>query len=142
MKRFLTLSLAFAAAATFGVASIAQADAPVQVWFHAQNGSGISGSATLVQSGDDVVVVTSTKGGGDLEPIHIHKGTCATLNPAPMYPLTTLHDGDSVSTVKGVKISDLLAGQYAINVHKSTSDIGTYVACADIKASGAMGSHM
>jgi len=99
-------------------------------------------SQTVVQSGDDLVVVTSTKGGGDLEPIHIHKGTCANLNPVPTYPLTTLKDGDSVSVVKGVKLSDLLAGTYAVNVHKSTSDIPTYVACGDIKAPSAMGSHM
>src|SRR5271154_2991445 len=79
MKRFLTLSLALTAVATFGLVSLAKADTPVQVSFHAENGSGITGSATLVQSGDDVVVVTSTKGGGDLEPVHVHKGSCSSL---------------------------------------------------------------
>jgi hypothetical protein len=142
MKRFLAQSLVVASVATFGVVTIAQASPPVQVSFHAQNGSGITGGATLVQSGDDVVVVVSSKGGGDLEPIHIHKGSCSSLG-AVAYPLTTLHDGDSVTVVKGVKVSDFLDGQYAINVHKSTSEIGTYVACGDIKEGGSsMGSHM
>ncbi|MBV8117249.1 MAG: hypothetical protein JOZ01_04685, partial [Candidatus Eremiobacteraeota bacterium] len=63
-----------------------------------------------------------------------HEGTCAKLNPAPKYSLTSLASGASTTVVKDVTLDQLLAGTYAINVHKSTSDLGTYVACGDIKA--------
>ena len=48
------------------------------------------------------------------------------------YALTSVVSGNATSTVKGVTIDKLLAGKYSINVHKSTSDMGTYVACGDI----------
>jgi hypothetical protein len=34
-----------------------------------------------------------------------------------------------------VTLADLTSGMFAINVHKSTSDLGTYVSCGDIKTS-------
>jgi hypothetical protein len=142
MKRFLTLSFALAIAATFGIMNIAQAAGPLKVQLHEQNSSGVSGSATLTQLGNNLIVKITSKGGNDLEPVHIHKGTCANLG-AVVHPLTTLHNGDSVTTIKGAKLSDLLAGEYAINAHKSASEIGTYIACGNIRASGSMsGSHM
>jgi hypothetical protein len=100
----------------------------------AQNGSGETGTATLTQVGDDVKVVVSMTGGNAAgpQPIHIHDGTCAKLDPKPKYPLTTVQDGKSTTTVKGVKLADLMNGDYAINVHKSTTEIATYVACGDI----------
>ena len=66
------------------------------------------------------------------QPIHIHKGTCAKLNPAPFYPLTTLQGGKSVTTLKGVSLMSLQNGNFAINIHHSTSDIPTYYACGNI----------
>lgn len=112
------------------------ATSSVTVTLMAQNGSGETGTATLTQeSGDVKVVVTLKNAPAAAQPMHIHSGTCATLNPAPAYPLQSVTNGTSTSTVKGVTIDDLLAKPYAINVHKSTSDIGTYVACGDIKSS-------
>jgi hypothetical protein len=138
MKRFFTLSLALAAAATFGVTNVVQAaDAPLQITLHEQNKSGVTGTATLTQVGDDLVVTIATKGGHDLEPVHIHRGTCANLG-AVVYPLTTLHNGNSTTTVKGAKLSDLLAGKFAINAHKSATDIATYIACGDITTAKSM----
>jgi Cu/Zn superoxide dismutase len=99
----------------------------------AQNSSGETATATLAQAGDDVKVTVVTTGGGtDPQPIHIHTGTCAKLDPKPTYPLTTVQDGKSVTTLKALKLSDLETGNYAINIHKSTTDIGTYVSCGDI----------
>jgi hypothetical protein len=111
----------------------------VTVQLSAQNGSGETGTATLRQSGSDVVVTTKMSGGGTAaQPIHVHSGTCATLDPAPKYPLTTLQDGTSTTTLKDMKLSQLETGSYAINVHKSTSDLKTYVACGNIPKAGAM----
>jgi hypothetical protein len=100
----------------------------------AQNGSGEHGTATLTQSGDDLIVKLSLAGASGMQPDHIHKGTCDKLDPKPAYPLDTLSDGTSTTTLKGVKLSDLLAGTYAINVHKSTTDIKDYVACGNLTA--------
>lgn len=46
---------------------------------------------------------------GTTEPMHIHKGTCATLDPKPAYGLPTLIDGKSESTVKA-PLRDLQMG--------------------------------
>jgi hypothetical protein len=97
-----------------------------------QNGSGETGTATLTQNGDSLVVKLSITGSKVPQPAHIHKGTCANLDPKPAYPLTTVADGKSVTTVKDLKLSTLTSGTYAINVHKSTTDIKDYVACGDL----------
>jgi Cu/Zn superoxide dismutase len=112
----------------------------VTIQLKEQNASGESGTATLTQQDDGVLVVMSLTGAGaDPQPAHIHPGPCATLDPKPKYPLSNVVDGKSTTTVKGVKLADLETGAYAINVHKSASDIKTYVACGDIpKAGGAM----
>jgi hypothetical protein len=111
---------------------------PTQFKLHAQNGSGESGTATLLQSGDNVIVRVRIAGApsGVPQPAHIHMGTCDKLNPKPTYPLHNLMDGYSETTVMNVKLSDLTSGTFAINVHKSTSDLGTYVACGDLKVAG------
>ena len=102
-----------------------------------QNGSGESGTATLTAErrpdqgrprhpdpvGDDGVRVP--------QPAHIHKGSCAKLDPIPAYALADVKDGASTSTVD-VKLDDLRDGAFAINVHKSAAEIQTYVACGDI----------
>jgi hypothetical protein len=99
---------------------------------HAQNGSGESGMATLTQAGDTLKVKLAIKGGSGDQPAHIHKGTCAKLDPKPAYPLTTVMDGTSSTTLKDVKLSSLTSGTYAINVHKSTTDLKDYVACGNL----------
>jgi Cu/Zn superoxide dismutase len=119
-----------------GAASAAQA---VTVPMHAQNGSGEDGTATLTQVGPNVLVTLSiTKAPPNPQPAHIHQGTCAKLNPAPKYPLSNVAAGKSTTTLKNMKLSSLQTGAYAINVHKSTTDIATYVSCGDIPKAGSM----
>ncbi|MGB8267039.1 MAG: hypothetical protein WCE44_11980 [Candidatus Velthaea sp.] len=134
MKR--SLSVALALAASIGIAGVAQAaTTPTQFKLSAQNGSGENGTATLLQSGDNVIVRVRVSGApaGVPQPVHIHKGTCDKLDPKPTYPLRTLVDGFSETTVPNVSLGDLTSGAYAINIHKSTSDIKTYVACGNLK---------
>jgi hypothetical protein len=99
-----------------------------------QNGSGETGTATLTQHGDSLIVKLAIDGGSGSQPAHIHKGTCAKLDPKPAYPLTTVADGTSRTSLTGVTLSKLMMGTYAINVHKSTTDIKTYVACGNLSA--------
>ena len=139
MKNLPVLALAVALPLCAATATLANDDSmssgagTVTVTMNAQNGSGETGKATLHQQGSDVVVhLTLTHGTGDPQPAHIHTGTCADLNPAPKYPLSNVVDGESMTTLKGMKLADLETGKFAINVHKSTSDLKTYVSCGDI----------
>jgi hypothetical protein len=105
----------------------------VTVKLYPQNKSGETATAVLTQVGPDVTVAVTTMGGpADPQPIHIHQGTCANLNPKPTYPLTTVQDAKSMTTLKGLTLASLETGDFAINIHHSTSDIPTYYACGDI----------
>jgi hypothetical protein len=86
-------------------------------------------------------------------PAHIHSGTCATLGDV-VYPLSNVGGPmtnasgtpeasmqmgatdaipveTSVTTVQ-TTLSELTGTAYAINVHESADNIGTYIACGDI----------
>lgn len=99
---------------------------------NAQNGSGQHGTVALKPRGSNTVVEIHLLGAPrSAEPAHIHSGSCAHLNPAPKYPLTSVVDGISETTVKE-PIAALTAGGLAVNVHKSASDLKDYVACGDL----------
>jgi len=49
----------------------------------------------------------------------------------PMGGSTAMQSETSVTTVKA-SLADLTAGGYAVNVHESAENIGTYIACGDI----------
>src|SRR5438067_10894137 len=109
----------------------------VKVSMKAQNKSGESGSARLTPEGADKTRVEITlKGGpkGTPQPAHIHEGSCAKLDPKPKHGLENVVDGKSTTVVPASL--DSVRGM-AINVHKSTDDIKTYVSCGDIGKSGA-----
>ncbi len=91
---------------------------------------------------------TPTGGSGHAHPAHIHLGTCDSLDPNPAFPLTDVAlaasesgaevDGAaaipverSVTTVDAT-LEDLHTGGYAINIHQSVEDIGTYIACGNL----------
>jgi opacity protein-like surface antigen len=122
------------------VAAAADAPTSVTVKMVAENGSGENGTATLKQVADGTLVTIKLDGApkDTPQPTHIHIGTCANINKAPEYPLANTVNGASQSTVKGVELADLLKGSYAINIHKSGTELGTYVSCGDIKAPSSM----
>jgi len=96
----------------------------------------------------------SAQAHGDPHPAHIHAGTCDTLDPNPAYPLSNVSDeflngdtataGDEVgaseeslevegsTTTVDVSLDDLLASEYAINVHESAENAQNYIACGNI----------
>jgi hypothetical protein len=126
------LASLFTVLALVAVASSAPAQ-ETKVNLEAQNNSGESGTATLTPAGDSTKVVLDVKGAGGTQPTHIHKGTCAQLDPKPAFPLSPVVNGKSETTVKA-PMKDLTTGGYAINGHKSAQDLKTYVFCGDIKA--------
>jgi hypothetical protein len=96
-----------------------------------QSGSGQSGTATL-EPGDGMVTVTIELENppADPQPAHIHSGTCPEVGDV-VHPLTNVENGSSETEV-AVSLEELQGGEFAINVHQSEADIGTYVACGDI----------
>lgn len=106
--------------------------APTQIKLAAQNNSAESGTATMLDGARGLIVRLRLAGGSGDQPAHIHKGTCEKLDPKPAYALKPAHEGFSETTVPGVTTADLAKGAYAINVHKSTTDLGTYVSCGNL----------
>jgi len=116
------------------VTSLALAADSASAKLEPQNSSGESGTATLTKAGDNKTkVVLDVKGApaGASQPVHIHKGTCANLDPKPAYPLSPVVNGKSETTVN-VSLDSLEKGGYAINGHKSAQDVKTYVFCGPI----------
>src|SRR5438128_2116581 len=95
------LSVVLLGVAVLAVASGVQAQ-DMTVKLEPQGGSGESGTATLHKASDTETKVTITVSGGPAEaqPTHIHKGTCATLDPKPAFPLSPVTGGKSETTVK------------------------------------------
>jgi len=133
-QRIAILCAAAALAATPALAQDAmKASAGLHSYqFTAENASGETGTVSLAATRNNSTTVTMAITGAPAgaQPAHIHKGTCAKLG-AVVYPLSNVVDGKSTSTVKA-SLADLAGGDYAVNVHKSLSDIRTYVACADL----------
>jgi hypothetical protein len=121
--------------ALLGTASLGLAADSVSTKLEPQNSSGESGTATLTKAGENQTkVVLEVHGGpsGVSQPVHIHKGSCAKLDPKPAYPLSPVVNGKSETTVKA-SLDSLQKGDYAINGHKSAKEAATYVFCGDIK---------
>lgn len=134
LRRLSTLIALLLGFATFltAVGGASAADS-LTVQLSPQNSSGQSGTATLTDLGDGTtkVVLSLTDLGATPQPVHIHDGTCATLNPTPKYPLTNMVNGKSETVVK-VSMSQLLAQPFAINAHKSAQEVPVYTACGNI----------
>ncbi len=98
-----------------------------------ENGSGQTGTAIITGTEDGKIMVTIELSNGTsvAQPVHIHKGTCANLDPKPAYPLTSLTNGVS-DTMVDVSMETLMTGEYAINAHKSAAEASVYVACGNI----------
>jgi hypothetical protein len=135
MRKFITLAVVAMAIFAFSGMAYAQGDT-VTTTMNQQNNSGQIGASALVDagSGQTAVAINITPGApGVGQPAHIHRGTCANLDPKPLYPLTDVINGTS-ETIVPASLADLATGQYAINVHKSGTEASIYVSCGDIAA--------
>jgi hypothetical protein len=116
------------------VAHNAIAGHSLQINMGQQSHSGQTGNASVtdVKGGANVAIHLKSEPKGASEPAHIHKGTCAHLDPAPWKPLHPVVNGQSMTYVAGLTVAELKKGKYAINVHKSANDLKTYVSCGDL----------
>jgi hypothetical protein len=116
------------------VAHNAIAGHSLQINMGQQNNSGEAGNASVVdvKGGANVTIAVKSEPKGASQPAHIHKGTCAKLDPAPWKPLTPVVNGKSFTHIAGLSVADIKKGKYAINVHKSANDLKTYVSCGDL----------
>lgn len=107
----------------------------LQVRLDEQNTSGESGQAVLTQIGTStvkVVINLTGKPSTVAQPAHIHIGACPTPG-AVKYPLTNVDKGASQTEIPNMTLEQLLAElPLAVNVHKSATDVKTYVACGNI----------
>lgn len=98
-----------------------------------QNSSGVYGEAWIEDAGKKAKVTIKLDGPKSAipEPAHIHIGACP--NPdAIKYPLTGVLNGNSVTQLD-VSIEEIMKNlPLAINIHKSTEEAKTYIACGDI----------
>ncbi|HKP51698.1 MAG TPA: BMP family ABC transporter substrate-binding protein [Chloroflexia bacterium] len=114
--------------------------ADMTVTMKEQNASGQNGTATVKQSSTGWVVTIDISGGTtEPQPAHIHKGTCANLDPAPAVALTAVVNGKSETTISTSDFTMAPGQAYAINVHKSAAEASVYVSCGDITDSSMMG---
>lgn len=113
----------------------ATAENQIEISLSQQSGSAQSGKATLSELNETTTrVEIEMTPGGPRQPAHIHRGDCAKLEQQPEYPLESVADGRSTTDVNA-KLDDLLGGGFVINVHKSDTEIETYVACGEISTS-------
>lgn len=135
MKFFRLISLAIVVAlagSSVAMASLSSSKG-LSVTMKALNGSGENGTATIVTLGTGVRVTVALVGApNDAQPTHIHVGTCGNINKSPEFALVATVDGKGTTDVPGVTIAELLKGHFAINVHKSATDLATYVSCGNI----------
>jgi hypothetical protein len=107
----------------------------IRVRLIAQNQSGQTGSAELLQEGPwpDVLVTLTMKGirRGTSEPAEIRRGTCAKLDAKAAYTLTNATNGDTSSTLDEMQLPGLQGGKYAI-VLRNAKNHSTVVACGNI----------
>ncbi len=67
---------------------------------------------------------------GQLQPAHVHTGTCDEPGPI-VIPLADVLDGRSFTLPSG-SVEDLLNNDYIVNVHLSHEEPDTYVSCAPL----------
>ena len=107
---------------------------PTRLTLRTLSDSGVTGSVSLSAIGSTrtlVSVEVDPAGHPDM-PAHVHPGTCDELVPQPRYPLTNVVDGRSVTEVSA-GIDELLAGDVALNLHASNSEMEVYTACVELR---------
>ncbi len=122
-------------AATAAATTASSGSAPLTLTLGPGRDGNQPGTVTLTGMGNQTQVVLNIQPGaaGLAQPAHIHDGGCPGVG-AVKYPLTNVVDGPS-TTVVNVPLSDLLTGNFSINVHKSTSEAGVYLACVNLPKS-------
>jgi hypothetical protein len=118
------------AVATPEVAGVSARQSTIEI--APENNSGVTGTATLSDLGNGRTrVLLTLTGSTGVHPAHIHDGVCASVNPAPKWPLNDVQNGTS-STELDAPLNEIASGSTAVNVHVSPQD-ETPVACGTIR---------
>ena len=138
-KVVLTLGVAagLAAIVAFPASAGAQAGGRVvTIPLAVQNASGTAGTATLTDIGGGRtrvdIRVTVGPGGSASMPNHIHQGRCPAVG-AVTHPLNAVTNGMGTTEVSA-SLTELLAGTFAINLHRSAAESSVYVSCGNVVA--------
>lgn len=111
----------------------------LEVELGATGSAGLSGKAVLVEENEKtkVMIKLSDDASTGARPAHIHAGECPTPGKV-LHPLAGVVNGRS-TTLLDVRFDDILAaGSTAINVHKSSSELGAYLSCGNLLTSKVM----
>lgn len=102
-------------------------------------GSKIEGTATVTPDGANKMTITITVAGGEkgqVLPWHVHTGKCATgggvYGPAAAYKPIELDPYGAAKITVTIPAASPESGDYHVNIHKSSSDMGTIVSCGDL----------
>ena len=105
------------------------------------NASGVGGTVTVRPAGDaqNQTTLMITGGAvGSVMPWHIHTGSCAQpggiVGPPTAYTAVAAGADGAGTVVVTLPFAAPTSGTYSVNVHKSPSEMSTYVACADLRA--------
>jgi hypothetical protein len=96
--------------------------------------SGIHGTATTVEEGDNLVVTITLTGRLGASPYlaHIHGGACDQPHVRSAYVLNPVIDGKSMTTLHDVSIATLSHGNYSIGIHSKVANVARHLACGAI----------
>ena len=105
-----------------------------------QGGSGSVGAvaarSAVATTGVSLSIAGATSGAR--HPWHIHRGTCgsggAIVGDAGAYPVLQVGGNGQASASADLNVALSEDGQYYINVHRSPQDLGTIVACGQLRS--------
>ena len=101
-----------------------------------QNASGVAGTAILTDIGGGRtrvdIRVTVGPGGSASMPNHIHSGRCPNVGGV-VHALNAVTNGVGTTEVNA-SLTDLLAGQFAVNLHRSAAESSVWVSCGNVVA--------
>lgn len=110
-----------------------------------RGGTNVTGTANVMAgTGAGTTMAEVTLNGAPangVHPWHIHAGTCASggdiVGPPADYPPLNADANGTATASATVNVAAPTTGEYHINVHMSPTDLGTIVACGDLRM-GAM----
>lgn len=126
-------SLVVSTALLAGCGSATSDQRSVELVLVTLNSSGVEGSVTMVELNAErtrVEIEVDPAGHGSM-PAHIHPGSCVDLVPQPKYALENVVDGRSTTEVPA-SLDELMAGDQALNLHRSNEEMDVYTACVDL----------
>ena len=113
--------------------AIAEGFDQLRLEFDELNDSGVEGTVTLYDVGEQTLVAILVEDAGDVHPAHIHEGTCDDLEPQPFAPLSNVENEEVSLSLVDTPLQELIDGDYAVDLHLSPNELGTLIVCANIE---------